>query len=82
MISTDEEAFKIKPFVEKNQYVVPVLYSDGKVEAAYKIIGTPTTYVIDRQGVVQLKHIGYTPGAEVQFRKKLDELLGPERGGQ
>jgi len=33
MISIDEEAFKVKPFVEKNQYLVPVLFSDGKVEA-------------------------------------------------
>lgn len=82
MVTTDEEVYKVKPFVEKNKYVVPVVYSDGKIESDYQIQGTPTNFVIDRQGVIQLKHIGYFPGNEEIYRAKLQELLGPAEGGQ
>jgi len=31
---------------------------DGRVGIDYGVTGTPETYVIDKAGIVQLKHIG------------------------
>lgn len=82
MVATDTEAYKVKSFVEKNKYIVPVLYSNGKVEADYKIPGTPTTFIIDRQGIVQHTSVGYSPGVENVYKKKLQALLASPPVGE
>jgi cytochrome c biogenesis protein CcmG/thiol:disulfide interchange protein DsbE len=48
----------------------------GKVGIDYGVTGTPETYVIDRQGIIRMKHIGPI-GPEVwkdKFEPKLKEL--------
>lgn len=49
---------------------------DGRVGIDYGVTGTPETFLIDRDGVVQLKHIGPIDGAVWQdkFIPKLKEL--------
>jgi cytochrome c biogenesis protein CcmG/thiol:disulfide interchange protein DsbE len=39
-------------------YTVSVSDVDGRVGIDYGVYGVPETYVIDRQGVIRLKHIG------------------------
>ncbi len=39
-------------------YLLSVLDVDGRVGIDYGVYGVPETYVIDRQGVIRLKHIG------------------------
>ncbi len=49
---------------------------DGRVGIDYGVTGTPETYIIDRQGVVRLKHVGPI-GPDVwqtRFEPKLKEL--------
>ncbi|ODU44218.1 MAG: thiol:disulfide interchange protein [Thiobacillus sp. SCN 63-374] len=49
---------------------------DGRVGIDYGVTGTPETYIIDRQGVVRLKHVGPI-GPDVwqtKFEPKLKEL--------
>ena len=49
---------------------------DGRVGIDYGVTGTPETFLIDRDGVVQLKHIGPIDGAiwQNKFMPKLKEL--------
>ncbi len=49
---------------------------DGRVGIDYGVTGTPETYLIDREGIVRMKHIGPIDG-EVwikKFEPKLKEL--------
>jgi cytochrome c biogenesis protein CcmG/thiol:disulfide interchange protein DsbE len=49
---------------------------DGRVGIDYGVTGTPETYLIDRQGIVRLKHIGPI-NADIwqnKFEPKLKEL--------
>lgn len=41
-----------------NPYVLSVMDTDGKVGIDYGVYGVPETYVIDKQGVIRMKHIG------------------------
>ena len=41
-----------------NPYVVSVMDSEGRVGIDYGVYGVPETYVIDKQGVIRMKHIG------------------------
>lgn len=49
---------------------------DGRVGIDYGVTGTPETYLIDRNGIVRMKHIGpIDPGVwQQRFEPKLKEL--------
>ncbi|TCO78628.1 TlpA disulfide reductase family protein [Marinisporobacter balticus] len=43
----------VNEFLEKQKYTFPVLYDiDGKVSTRYKVSELPTTYIIDKNGMV------------------------------
>ena len=41
-----------------NPYVVSVMDREGRTGIDYGVYGVPETYVIDRQGIIRMKHIG------------------------
>ena len=41
-----------------NPYLLSVTDIDGRVGIDYGVYGVPETYVIDKQGVIRMKHIG------------------------
>ena len=41
-----------------NPYIFTALDLDGRVGIDYGVYGVPESYVIDKQGVIRLKHIG------------------------
>ncbi len=60
-ISLDRGGVKVvKSFVEKNEITYPVVIGNQKVAEDYGgIRGIPTTFVIDRQGYIVKKFVGY-----------------------
>ena len=58
----------VPDFWKNSGYTIPVVYGDTKVYNDYGIRGIPAMFVIDRDGVIRYKHIGYSP--------RLDETLG------
>lgn len=51
--------------------------SEGNVSDSYNIKSIPTLYVIDQQGIIRYKHIGYGEGMEDEFRTEIESLLNP-----
>jgi len=74
-ISVDREGVGVvKSFVQKYGVSYPVLMTDGQVEKAYgDIVNIPTTFVIDSEGKIQRKYIGYQDKAV--FEKDINSLL-------
>ncbi|UCH12276.1 MAG: TlpA family protein disulfide reductase [Candidatus Omnitrophota bacterium] len=60
-VSLDRSGVKVvKSFVEKNEMTYPVVIGNQKVAEDYGgIRGIPTTFVIDRQGYIVKKFVGY-----------------------
>ncbi|MBA4108605.1 MAG: DsbE family thiol:disulfide interchange protein [Leptothrix sp. (in: Bacteria)] len=56
-----------------NPYQVSAFDSDGRVGIDYGVYGVPETFVIDKHGVVRLKHTG--PITEEVIRSKLLPLI-------
>lgn len=43
----------VNSFLEKNKYTFPVLYDkDGSVAKKYRVRGIPTTYIINKEGII------------------------------
>ncbi|TAJ23010.1 MAG: DsbE family thiol:disulfide interchange protein [Rugosibacter sp.] len=58
-----------KQWLEKlgNPYILSVVDSDGRVGIDYGVYGVPETYVIDKQGIIRMKHTGpITPASLAQ----------------
>lgn len=77
------EAFRMedlaKKFIEENKlsyhFVQDFEGDDAIVAKTYKIIGYPTTFVIDKNGKVMYSHLGFSPGDEEKIEKEILELL-------
>jgi thiol-disulfide isomerase/thioredoxin len=52
---------KVQPFIEKEGYRFPILLADNEVASRYGVSGIPTMFVIDKEGRVAYKHVGYNP---------------------
>lgn len=64
----------VRPFYEKNDINYTVLLDDGKVDGLYGgVRAIPTTFVIDRDGRITKKYIGYKDKGV--FEKDIRELL-------
>ena len=56
-----------------NPYTGVLVDADGRVGIDYGVYGVPETFIVDRQGIVRLKHTGPLTAAVV--RDKIEPLL-------
>jgi peroxiredoxin len=65
-----------KAFLEEMGVTFPVVMDDKKVaKELYKIKGYPTTYLIDTQGRIIFRHLGFSEGKEKTFEAEIQLLL-------
>lgn len=76
-ISVDDNgAEAVKPFAKQNGLKYNLLLDpDTKTAKKYLIRPIPTTYLIDRQGIIRYVHVGFDQGMEKQFDTEINELL-------
>ena len=65
----------IAPFVEQNEVTYPILIGDQSISQRYNVSGIPMTLMIDRDGRVASKDVGFAPTMEGQMRARVEELL-------
>jgi cytochrome c biogenesis protein CcmG, thiol:disulfide interchange protein DsbE len=49
---------------------------DKSIARSYKPQTMPSSFIIDKKGVVRFAHVGYHDGEEVDIEKEIKELLG------
>lgn len=75
-VNQQEETAIIKEFLVAQGLKVPVAMDpDGKLGQAYGVDGIPQTVIIDRNGKVQVVHVGAGPDIGEQLKKDLDAVL-------
>jgi len=76
-VSIDEEGKgAVQPFMEKYSLTFPALLDrEKKIAAVYGITGIPETFIIRKQGVIDLKIIGPQNWTEKKWRDYFDRLL-------
>jgi len=79
-INVDENGDDARRFLEAHPVDYPVLRDpQGSVPGAFGVLGMPSSYVIDRRGIVRARHVGFVPADIDALRKQVNELLGPDR---
>jgi len=68
---SDEEAAKVKPFIEQQKVTYPVLLDPGRrVNKLFQIEGIPKTFIYDREGKIVAQSI------DMRTQKQFLEMLG------
>lgn len=74
-ISLDENPRKVREFVEEFEVDYTVVIDDKDVNAAYGVFSIPTTFLLDREGNVATKHLGFGRGLYEALAEEIEELL-------
>ncbi|MCF7763337.1 MAG: TlpA family protein disulfide reductase [Verrucomicrobia bacterium] len=76
-IALDKEGVAVvKPFAAKAGINYTILIGDAKVQRAFgDVQALPTTFVIDREGRIVTKHVGYAD--KTTFENEIKRLLAP-----
>ncbi len=76
-VTVDEDLAQIRAFLREVPLSLPVLWDKGGVRyaEAFEIQRLPTTYVIDRKGIVRFVHEEYDEGIARQTREQVERLL-------
>ena len=75
-ISTDTSLSTIKDFLAENRLDFPVLFDEDKtVTRQYHVFSMPTTFLVDRNGMIVEKFYGEEDWSDPAVRKKIEKLL-------
>lgn len=74
-ISADRSARDVSDYLSKNRFdIIFVMDENTSVTKRYRVFSMPTTFLIDRNGVVAEKFMGEYDWSSSEIRKKLDNL--------
>lgn len=74
-INLNEDKSTIVKFVEEQKINYKVLMSDSKVLSNYKVRGIPAFFIIDKNGKIYNKYVGFAPGSENKWKEDIKKLL-------
>lgn len=78
-ITVDEDAADALKFLERQPLQFPLPHDpEGRVAAAYQLLGMPTSYLIDRRGMVHSRHSGFTMKDVAPLRAQIRNLIGEQ----
>ncbi|MCL4305334.1 redoxin domain-containing protein [bacterium] len=66
---------KVEPFIKNAGYSLPVLFGTNELAEAYSVRGIPTMFVIDKDGKIAHRHVGYNPQMVQVLTAQTAELL-------
>lgn len=76
-INVDEEPSPIAPFLQEVRVALPILLDpDGLVvERDLRVQRLPTTFLIDRRGVIRFVHESFAPEFLARYQSEIEQLL-------
>ena len=75
-VSTDRSVNDIKDFLEKNRVDFPILFdADRSVAKQYRVFSMPTTFLINKNGMIVEKFYGEYDWNEPETKGKIEKLL-------
>ncbi len=77
-VSYDDSVSHVDHYMEENGFSFPVVMDrrmGGVTGRTYQVGGIPTLFLIDREGTIVERKIGFEPGDEVDLQRRLKTLL-------
>ncbi|HDH05575.1 MAG TPA: TlpA family protein disulfide reductase [Nitrospirae bacterium] len=75
-VSTDRSVDKVKNFLKEipSDFII-LSDSDGSVASSYNVRGLPSSFLINREGVIKYKFMGFRDWTDSGSRELLDKLI-------
>ena len=71
-VSLDETAGPVRDFVSEQRYTLPVMMRSDTLRRIFgPIMGTPTLFLVDREGRIVFKHLGNIDEKDLDARIRL-----------
>lgn len=75
-VSEDDENSGIADFGNTFGSKFPLMWDDGKAVAGkWQPKSMPSTFIVDKNGIVRFVHLGYHDGEEAEIEKEVKSLL-------
>lgn len=75
-INVDENPDDGRQFLSTHPVTYPVVMDkDGKIPEKYEVPGMPTSYLLDKNGVVQYVHVAFKDGDLEKIKAEIQKLL-------
>ncbi len=76
-VSSDKSISDVRDFISKNRINFPILFDENLYVSRelYKVFMVPTTFVIDRRGIIFKKHFGEQDWTKPEIIKEIEALL-------
>jgi thiol-disulfide isomerase/thioredoxin len=77
-VNEDKKAEAANKFIEKleKQPVFPIIWDkDNEFPPKYLVDAMPTTFFIDKKGIVRFIHVGFKDSFEKDYRDEINQLL-------
>jgi len=75
-VESKEDYTGAKKLIEESGYSFTVLFdTEGVHKKDYGVFAFPTSFILDKEGNIVFKHIGFYPGMEVIMENEILELL-------
>ncbi len=74
--SVDRDTAKVRPFIKENGYTFPVAFHNGAA-MVFGVQGIPTTLIIDGQGRIRYRIVGFDTGHD--FQEDMEQRLANVR---
>jgi peroxiredoxin len=75
-VSTDRSINHVKDFLAKNKVDFIILFDENRTAAKqYRVFSMPTTFLIDRNGMIVEKFYGEYEWTEPETKGKIEKLL-------
>ena len=79
-VNLDSDLALAKVFLDKVPADIPIIYDpQGNIASGYKLIGMPSSYLIDRAGLLRKSHKGFFTKKESLYEQEILILLN-EKG--
>ncbi len=75
-VNLDERRQDADAFLNEHPHHMVVVFDPkGDSPAAFGVKGMPSSFVIDKAGVIRFTHMGYSGNIERSYRQEIDQLL-------
>jgi peroxiredoxin len=76
-INVDEDARSAHAFLAGKSPSMTVLFDPkGAAPGAFGVEGMPSSFLIDRNGNIRFRHMGFNPQTKADFRREISILVG------
>lgn len=75
-VNVDQEPALADAFIKELNPTFPIIFDTaGALATAFKVTAMPSAFIVDRDGAVRFKHLGFHQAKRSQYEQEIQQLL-------